>query len=342
MRLSAINPTNSAFCMFAFDADFFLNISTESKEKIECQIQLKNILAILKTRGRNVERVSLIVSTAPACRFSMILHCQHCILKTHHFSYSPKRGLVPSADPNPRNFFSLNASTATEWLEHFLSSSRSGELCLVCTPDTCTARSKQEDLPDLKGGLRKSIATQVNIGMDEFKEYCVLEHVSMTFSLREFKATVSLAEAWRVPFEVNFSSANEPIFVRMRLESGVAAEFVIATTNAEKATQACAPDPRKLAASMARSTPRSPSPPALPYHSTPLIPIDHPDPLFFPSASQLSPHPTQQSLVQPTPVAQGGDPTEFLDPLRSRSHSPVLPTQIHPPPVARKRFKPLF
>lgn len=41
IRLSAINPTNSAFCMFAFDPDFFLNVSTESNQKIECQIQLK-------------------------------------------------------------------------------------------------------------------------------------------------------------------------------------------------------------------------------------------------------------------------------------------------------------
>nr|CDI55089.1 related to DNA repair protein rad9 [Melanopsichium pennsylvanicum 4] len=39
IRLSAINPTNSAFCMFAFDPDFFLNVEAEAK--IECQIQLK-------------------------------------------------------------------------------------------------------------------------------------------------------------------------------------------------------------------------------------------------------------------------------------------------------------
>ncbi len=42
IRLSAINPTNSAFCMFAFDPDFFLAVNTvDSSEKIECQIQLK-------------------------------------------------------------------------------------------------------------------------------------------------------------------------------------------------------------------------------------------------------------------------------------------------------------
>ncbi|KAJ1039796.1 hypothetical protein NDA10_003650 [Ustilago hordei] len=56
IRLSAINPTNSAFCMFVFDPDFFLSVTTESSSKLECQIQLKSILSILRTRGRAPHR----------------------------------------------------------------------------------------------------------------------------------------------------------------------------------------------------------------------------------------------------------------------------------------------
>ncbi|KAJ9474945.1 hypothetical protein PHBOTO_004835 [Pseudozyma hubeiensis] len=393
IRLSAINPTNSAFCMFAFDPDFFLNVSTESNQKIECQIQLKNILSILRTRGRNVERLSLTLTTTSICRFTLTLHCHHSILKTHHLTYEPKRGLLPTADPNPPNFFCLNPSTATEWLDHFLSSSRTGEITLHCTPDTCIARSKEEEIPEAKGGVRKAISTEVKIAVEEFKEYCVLEEVKMTFSLREFKATVGLAEGLGVGVEVNFSGGDEPLFVRMRVESAVAAEFVIATTRGERGAggagggaegaggesversardgtgsgtgaRAMPPPPARIAASVTSSASASRSDPSsvsrttvgsnpsastradssslshptrlasaqpadrpIPNQSTPLIPPengrneeeqeDETQPLFFPGASQLSLQPTQEEefgFVQPTPVAQGGDPGEFLDP----------------------------
>ncbi|SPO31068.1 related to DNA repair protein rad9 [Ustilago trichophora] len=238
IRLSAINPTNSAFCMFAFDPDFFLSVST-SDQKIECQIQLKTILSILRTRGRNVERLALsLTDTTPTCRFTLTLHCHHSIVKTHNLTYSPKRGLLPTADPNPPNFFCLNASTASEWLDHFLSSSRTGEITLLCTPDSCIARSKEEEIPEGRGQIRKSIATEVKIAVEEFKDYCVLDDVKLTFSLREFKATVALAESLGVPLEVNFSDGDEPLFVRLRVESAVAGEFVIATTRGDRTTAA--------------------------------------------------------------------------------------------------------
>lgn len=62
----------------------------------------------------------------------------------------------------------------------------------------------------------------------------MLEDVKLTFSLREFKATVALAESLGVPLEVNFSDGDEPLFVRLRVESAVAGEFVIATTKGDR------------------------------------------------------------------------------------------------------------
>ncbi|SNX87052.1 related to DNA repair protein rad9 [Melanopsichium pennsylvanicum] len=233
IRLSAINPTNSAFCMFAFDPDFFLNVEAEAK--IECQIQLKTILSILRTRGRNVERLQLTLSDNSCdCRFSITLHCHYGITKAHRLTYSPKRGLLPTADPNPPNFFCINPATASEWLDHFLSSSRTGEITLMCTPDSCIARSKEEEIPENRNQIRKAIQTEVKIAVQEFKEYCVLEDTKLTFSLREFKATVGLAETLGTAVEVNFSDGDEPLFVRLRVENVVRGEFVIATTKGDR------------------------------------------------------------------------------------------------------------
>ncbi|EST08825.1 Rad9/Ddc1 [Kalmanozyma brasiliensis GHG001] len=376
LRLSAINPTNSAFCLFAFDPDFFLALNCT--EKLEVQIQLKGLLSILRSRGRTVERLELRLTTDTICRLSITLHCRHGIVKTHHLTYEPKRGLLPTADPNPANFFCLNPNTAGEWLDHFLSSSKTGEITLLCTPTSCVARSKDEELPEGKGMVRKSIATEVKIAIDEFKEYGVLEEARLTLSLREFKATVQLAESLGVSVEVNFSDGDEPLFVRLRVESAVAAEFVIATTKAGAATGGGsgegsagggggeAQERTRIAASVSSSartnshsgpsashhqaaetssssssslpSHHAPVPTRIPNQSTPLPPVpqeedeDETQPLFFPGASQLSLQPTPpvavEDFVQPTPVAMGGDPGEWLDP-----HQPSAP----PPPQQQQR-----
>ncbi|GAC77639.1 hypothetical protein PANT_27d00049 [Moesziomyces antarcticus T-34] len=365
IRLSAINATNSAFCMFVFDPDFFLSVATQASAKVECQIHLKSILSILRSRGRTVERLELdLTDSGSECRFTVALHCQHGILKVHRLTYEPKRGLLPTADPNPPNFFCIAAATATEWTDHFLSSNRNGEITFACTPSTCVARSKDDDSPDPKGGLRRAIHTEVKIAVDEFREYAVLDACALTFSLREFKATVALAEALGVALEVNFSDGDEPLFVRLRVENAVAAEFVIATTRPDRTN---APDKEAAPAAVARSVSSSVAPPAAretqrqtessdasiappppvrpPVESTPVNPVQAQAPLFFPGASQPSqPEPEEQTqplppspqFVQPTPVARGGDPGEFLAPSESD-------TESEPDPAApRKRFKPLF
>ena len=384
VRLSAINATNSAFCMFAFDPDFFLSLTTTTK--VECSIHLKPLLTILRTRGRTVERLALSLTTEGTCRFTVTLHCHHSILKTHRLTYEPKRGLLPSADPNPPHFFCIHPTTASEWLDHFLSTSKTGEITLHCTPNSCIARSRDDEVVEGKaGGARKSIATEVKVAVEEFKEYAVLDEVKLTFSLREFKATVSLAESWGVAMEVNFD-VQGPVFVRLRRESEVGAEFVLATsagggeeaqTNdrsmsdatterrqrqqpfvAASASSHCN-HPRPTLAAVDSST--SVSPPhigttqkPMPNQSTPVAsppaPLQADDdatqPLFFPGASQLSPHPTQDDslFVQPTPVSQGGEPAEFLHdenvPHR-QSQDDESQTSMHTC-APRKRFKPLF
>lgn len=356
---------------------------------------LQTILSILRTRGRNVERLELsLTDSGLECRFTVTLHCHHSIVKIHRLTYSPKRGLLPTADPNPPNFFCINASTASEWLDHFLSSSRTGEITLLCTPSSCIARSKEEELPEARGQVRKAIQTEVKIAVDEFRDYCVLEECRLTFSLREFKATVALAEGLGVALEINFSDGDEPLFVRLKLENAVAAEFVIATTKGDKlagasdgraavpapaqqvraqaqtptagvvaaasSTSASAARPSTATASRStshhdQSASEDTSAPSLaqpsgsdaarptPHESTPLRTHhdedqDETQPLFFPGASQLSlnpspsPTPSNQAeqgvgegevtFVQPTPVAQGGDPSDFLlQPASQRSSS---------------------
>lgn len=374
VRLSTINATNSAFCLFAFDPDFFLSLTTPAPhQKVECQIALKPILTILRTRGRSVERLELSLSppTSSSHRFNVTLHCAHGIKKSHSFTFSPKRGLMPTADPNPPHFFSLNASTAAEWTDHFLSSSRNGEITFVCTPTSFIARSKDDELPPHVGSsgggggagssglaVRKAIHTEVKLALDEFKEYGVLEDVGLTFSLKEFKACVALAEAWGCVLEVNFGKGEEPVFVRMRVEGAVVAEVVIATTRAGPPGEGPPPLPQpqhqhQQHHHQQQQQAQHTQPRTIPNHSTPFsqapererddgptLHLDSPaQPLFFPGPSQsqpsqsepepsqLEPEPEpepemEMTFVNPTPVSRGGDPDDFLTTLPASQPSP--------------------
>lgn len=184
-----------------------------------------------------MERCELeLIDEGEECRFSIKLHCQHGILKVHKLTYEPKKALSPAGNTDVPNMFSINAQTAQEWTEHFLSSSRNGDITFYCTPESCTAKSKDEDIAEGKGQIRKAIHTEVKIAMDNFREYSVVSESLLTFSLREFKATVTLAETLQVPLEIRFSDGDDPLYLRLKVESAIAAEFVVATSKGEKMT----------------------------------------------------------------------------------------------------------
>lgn len=269
-----------------------------------------------------------LVDEGDECRFSIKLHCQHGILKVHKLTYEPRKALSPVGDPNDTpNMFSINAQTAQEWTEHFLSSAKNGDITFSCNPDSCTARSKEEDIAEGKGQIRKSIHTEVKIAMENFRDYSVVTESVLTFSLKEFKATVTLAETLQTPLEIRFSDGNAPLFLRLKLESTLIAEFIVATskgegmsahsgvpatarTNDRPATQAIAVSRSGTASGTAQkrrqdsltqtqdqshssgTRSRSNTNGAPPMQSTPLPQANDDDdetvPLFFPGASQTS------------------------------------------------------
>ncbi len=207
--------------MFVFDPDFFLSVATQASAKIECQIHLKvspdsamqhkssHTDAMLFGGGKLVDTVDSAVArtdggTAGARPYRLGLRVslhRGAALSAWHLEGASadvraKARLAAYGRSEPPNFFCIAAATATEWTDHFLSSNRNGEITFACTPSTCVARSKDDDSPDPKGGLRRAIHTEVKIAVDEFREYAVLEACALTFSLREFNATWLWQRHW--------------------------------------------------------------------------------------------------------------------------------------------------
>lgn len=182
-----------------------------------------------------MERCELeLIDEGDECRFSIKLHCQHGILKVHKLTYEPRKPLSPIGDQNVPNSFTINAQTAQEWTEHFLSSAKNGDITFYCTPDSCIARSKEEDIAEGKGQIRKAIHTEVKIAMENFREYTVISESLLTFSLKEFKATVTLAETLQVPLKIKFSDGDAPLFLRLKVDLAIEAEFIVATSKGER------------------------------------------------------------------------------------------------------------
>ncbi|PWN51835.1 hypothetical protein IE53DRAFT_361271 [Violaceomyces palustris] len=255
LRISIINSSNSAFCMFTFSQEFFILSKLEKKDRLECQLLLKSVLSVLKISGKTVEKCELdLIDDSEECRLVIRLHCQHGVLKTHKLTYEQKRGLLPTADPNPPNLLVIRAEAAHEWVEHFLSSGKNGEITIWCDDKFCVVKSKDEDGytvgSDGKGQIRRSIQTEVRVDIQDFETYEISNESCLCFSLKEFRATIVLAEQLGRPLEISFSDGEAPLFVRIHQEA-VEAEFVIATTKGERPQMPSAPQQGNFATTAA-------------------------------------------------------------------------------------------
>ncbi|KAK0521799.1 hypothetical protein OC834_006527 [Tilletia horrida] len=268
LRLSTINSSSSAFAAFFFYLDFFEELNVRLREdyeptksaqrtKIECQLHAKALGSILKSRlNRGLERCEIHIiqpwsglptgtdqnsqfnGNALEARLLLRLHCAHGVVKTHKLTYEPKKSLYPTANPFPGAQFIIGPRTASEWLDHFLSSKGgssggggaagsssapgpAGEVSLHCGPEFCIVKNKEVDLAgrlenrlgDTRGTLLRSIQTQVRIELQEFISYDVNQVIHLTFPLKEFKAAIALAESLGLSLEIRFGINDQPLFI---------------------------------------------------------------------------------------------------------------------------------
>ncbi|CAO1618927.1 unnamed protein product [Sympodiomycopsis kandeliae] len=370
VRLSAINSTSSAFCAFSFPQEFFDSIRLGNKReqssnknlKLECQVNIRSLLASLKTSssgssstngagpsttsGRKLERCELnITDGGVECRLTVKLHYQHGIVKTHKLTYESQQAVFPSANPDPNSFLVVSSQTVQEWLLHFISTGRNADISLWCNSNFCTVRSKSDDFDTSK--FRKSIQTEVKVEIEQFQLYQVETEAFLTLPLKEFRAAVTVAEAFIAPVELHFSVGGEPLFIRI-FGDIVSLEMVIATTdtkppemvNQQRATP-FRPQPPRASFTPQRpaysttqqqsSTPPQPSP-RLPSQPRPSQPSPR-------TASQAAPIPvaeSQASMSGTPPIERPSQqPRESTPPLHTAAGRHDRPTEQRqsPPPL---------
>lgn len=85
--------------------------------------------------------------------------------------------------------------------------------------------------------LSKIIRTQINIKAEEFDSYTVGEETTVTFTMKEFKALLTFAEALSLPIQIQFETTGKPIVFIVHNGTTLEAHFVLATTKPDVSTQ---------------------------------------------------------------------------------------------------------
>lgn len=86
--------------------------------------------------------------------------------------------------------------------------------------------------------LKKLIRTQIRLKSEEFLSYTIGEETTITCTLKEFKALLTFAEALNLPIQLHFDTTGRPVVFIVHNGSTFEANFVLATSKLDSATQA--------------------------------------------------------------------------------------------------------
>lgn len=277
IRISATNSSRSAYASVELNRSFFQKYKTKRKQSSEgsreaicrCQLLTKPILSIFRSKGfdKNLDNCELRLddSDVPGVesRFVIKLHFRQGIKKTYKLTYESDAGLRAVYDRHSlENRWKIGPSTLKEWVDHF--HSRLEEVTFSGSKEWVSMKSFTEGQYEngTLDALKRPMQTELAIGVDEFEEYTITADVQLTFSLREFKALILLAESSALPIEASFSTGGRPLVLAVETDA-YAIELVIATIAGNGTTQ-----PSNPPQIIARST-RSVQPQARPRTTTP-------------------------------------------------------------------------
>ncbi|KAJ3043341.1 cell cycle checkpoint control protein rad9a [Rhizophlyctis rosea] len=230
------------------------------------QVQLKPVLNIFKARTNldNVESCQIKFDpTSDEDRFTIQLHCKYgwlflnClqrarptltspsfltlpskptsgVLKTHKLYYEPVENLnFTYAKHTCKHRWTVNNKIIHDWLSHF--QAKLEEVVMSCKEDSMTLRSFTEGWggTDKNAPGQRSMQTSLQVDIADFDLYEVSEDVSVTFSLKELKVVLSLAESMNQTVTAYFDTPGSPIVftVAQKLPELYIGDFVVATNN---------------------------------------------------------------------------------------------------------------
>ncbi|KDQ18839.1 hypothetical protein BOTBODRAFT_95194, partial [Botryobasidium botryosum FD-172 SS1] len=256
LALSATNSSKSAYARVRFSSRFFERYEVtlgvlddedeeNQSESVDGQVLVKSFLSILKHRTveQSVERCELAITTGQVNlpqsqrtadeerdtlegQLIVMLHCKHGVTKTHRLllQSSLTRGapVVPPSSPSETSRIKVGPRAVKDLLNHFARTEGQGgnkaDVKLLWFFGDTQVKVKSQDSEYSKDAMQ--IATEIAVDAEEFDMYEIASApISLSFHLREFNATINLANGSSLPLNITFSAPGMPMFVDVDSEN---------------------------------------------------------------------------------------------------------------------------
>ncbi|WOO77659.1 Cell cycle checkpoint control protein RAD9A [Vanrija pseudolonga] len=249
-ELAVTNSSKSAFSLVTLQPAFFskyrpLGNAAEQRRGVKCQLYVKSIISVLGKASavKEVERLDLKIHDpdgglrAPAddededddirvnhrsAQLELKLVYRHGITKKHflHLQASDFLRAIVDPDTTPSGF-QIAAKTLRDWFDHFtlaFTAPASNNTANV-RGDTQLAWMLSENevrVKNLNGLATNALSTEITLDVAEFTNYEVVGgngRVDLTLPMKEFKATLQLAEQFGMDLDFFFSEATQPMTI---------------------------------------------------------------------------------------------------------------------------------
>ncbi|KAK9478360.1 Rad9-domain-containing protein [Lipomyces japonicus] len=161
-------------------------------------------------------------------RLVAIMHCHHGIKKTYKLSYEESRPFkfLHNAEDYSHSF-EIPASAIKQYIDH--TSYKAEEFSMTFANDeSITLTGFSEGISHNAEVIKNPLKTSINIEADMFESVAVGRETSVTFSLKDFRALVGLADTFQTTIEASFGEPRQPIVFCFNRNS-IETKFVLFT-----------------------------------------------------------------------------------------------------------------
>ncbi|XP_063732857.1 cell cycle checkpoint control protein RAD9A isoform X2 [Eleginops maclovinus] len=209
-----------------------------------CKMAIKSVQAVfrsLATLEKTVEKCHIELDEQKN-RLTFTLHCKHGLMKTHNLSFQDSESLQAVFDKDSyANVFRSHPRLLVDTVVHFSPSLE--EVTVSVSDDQMWVKNHVEDEADRS----KAMLTELCLASDEFDNFSVQVHNSVTFCLKELRGLLVFAESTGLPISMYFDEPGRPVVLSVT-DSVLEGNFVLATLSDDT-------DQRKNNTKRARTTP---------------------------------------------------------------------------------------
>ncbi|KAL6258871.1 hypothetical protein P5V15_010816 [Pogonomyrmex californicus] len=214
-----VNMAKSAYSDFIFHKNFFSYYALGDlleEEAQRCKISMRSAMTIFKsahTLDKQVETCHILLEVN-ASNLVFILKYKNGINKAYLSPILDSDKLQASySTTGMPNQLTSRARILMDALQNFPQNQI--EITLEVTPHKLLLRNYVDDASVMVNTTR----TQLALGIGEFDRYTIGNETSITFCLKEFRASLIFSESVGIPITANFETAGRPILLTLKSQA---------------------------------------------------------------------------------------------------------------------------